>query len=392
MKKIDRRILIIVSLVFIIGLAYGIMRFLIASKEAPPSRMSFEAQRFVEAQVISYGTVISPVFEPGRMSSVSQINLSAEASGKIEQGDIPLKSGATFNNGEVIFSIYRDEVAMALKAKKSQFLNTLALMLPDIAIDYPEYEKIFRDFFSSIEIDGSLPSFPDIKDEKLTIFLASKNVLSDYYGIRKDELQLSRHVVKAPFDGTLTDVFMEVGAYANTGGSVARAIRTDALELEVPLSRPDAMWVKIGDPVHIESDSRSQSWEGTVIRKSQVVDENTQSQRVYVRVINHTNHSILAGEFLSATFPGRPVENVMEIPRNAVFNSDEVFIVKQKRLVKIPINIVKVSTRTLLFNGLPDGDTLVVQPLINVFEGTRVTTSLDQRGNGIGRPASGNDQ
>lgn len=379
MKRIDRRILIIASLILIIGLAYGIMRFLILSKEEPPARVSFEAQRFVQAEVVIYGTLISPVAEPGRMASVSEINLSAEAPGKIEQGDIPLKTGATFKKGDVIFSIYRDEAEMALKAKKSQFLNTLALLLPDIAIDFPEKEGLFRDFFSAIDIDQDLPSFPERDDEKLTIFLAGKNLLSDYYGIRKDELQLSRYVVRAPFDGTLTNVFMEVGGYANTGASVARAIRTDALELEVPLSRPDAMWVKIGDPVHIESDSRSHSWEGSVIRKGQVVDENTQSQRVYVRVNNHSNQPVLAGEFLTATFPGRPIENVMEIPRNAVFNSNEVFIVKQKRIVKAPINIIKVNTRTLLFNGLPKGDTLVVQPLINVFEGTRVTTSLEQK-------------
>jgi len=40
---------------------------------------------------------------------------------------------------------------------------------------------------------------------------------------------------------------------------------------------------------------------------------------------------------------------------------------------------VKVNTSTLLFNGPAVGDTLVVQPLINVFEGTMVTTSLDDK-------------
>lgn len=378
MKRIDRRILIVGSLIFIIGLAYGIMKFLISQKEAPPTRQGFESFRFVEARVVSYGKIISPVFEPGRMSSISEINISAEASGKIEQGDIPLKKGAAFKKGDVIFSIYKDEAALALKARKSQFLNTLALILPDISIDYPEYEKPFMNFFKSINMDTSLPAFPVVEDEKLTIFLASKNVLSDYYTIQKDELQLNRHIVRAPFDGTLTEVYMEVGGYTNTGGAIARAIRIDVLELEVPLSRADAGWVKIGDPVTVESESRSVHWQGTVIRKSQVVDESTQSQRVYVSVKNLPSQPVLAGEFLTATFPGRPVENVMEIPRNAIFNTDRVFIVKDKRLVKQSVNIIKVNTKTLLFNGVNEGDTLVVQPLINVFEGTQVTTSLEK--------------
>lgn len=377
MKRINRRILIVASSLFILGLAYGIMKFLIAQKEEPPARRSIDAKRYVRAEIIRYGTVLSPISERGRMSSLAEINLSAEAPGKIEQGDIMLKEGASFNAGDVIFSIYEDEAALSLQARKSQFLNTLALMLPDISIDYPGYEAAFRDFFNSIEIEKKLPEFPEVDDEQLNIFLASRNVLSEYYTIRKEELQLSRHVIRAPFRGTLTDVFMEVGAYTNTGGTVARAIRTDQLELEVPLVRADALWIRPGDPVEISSGSRTGSWHGTVIRKGQVVDESTQSQKVYVRIHNNSMQPLLAGEFLTATFPGRPIDSVMEMPRNAVFNTNEVFLVKGKRLVKTRIHITKENTNTLLFDGPEAGDTLVIQPLVNVFEGTRVITSLD---------------
>ena len=43
MRKIDRRIVIVVSVIFILGLAYGLMKFLEAQKEAPPVRRSVEA-------------------------------------------------------------------------------------------------------------------------------------------------------------------------------------------------------------------------------------------------------------------------------------------------------------------------------------------------------------
>ena len=68
----------------------------------------------------------------------------------------------------------------------------------------------------------------------------------------------------------------------------------------------------------------------------------------------------------------------MEIPRNAVFNSDEVFIIKNGRLAKRRINVVKTNDRTLLFNGLPEGDSVVVQQLINVSEGTLVMTGEEK--------------
>ena len=74
----------------------------------------------------------------------------------------------------------------------------------------------------------------------------------------------------------------------------------------------------------------------------------------------------MAGEYLLASFPGRPILNVMEIPRNSVFNTNEVFIVKKGRLSKQVINVIKTNDRTLIFNGLTEGDSIVVQQLINV--------------------------
>ena len=110
------------------------------------------------------------------------------------------------------------------------------------------------------------------------------------------------------------------------GGRVAHAIQTDVLEIEVPLDKFDAEWVKIGDKVELNSESWDLKWKGTIVRKSKYVDENTQSQGIFIQVKNNGNKSIMVGEYLKAQFPGHPIENVMEIPRNAVFNTNEVFI------------------------------------------------------------------
>lgn len=372
MRKIDRRIVIVASAIFILGLAYGLMKFLIAMKEPPPVPRAMEARRFVRAQPIQYATLPSTVSAPGRLASVAEIDILAEAPGKIQPGVVSLKKGARFSRGDVLFVIYPDEAILALKARKSQYLKTLANILPDLTIDFPGDEERFRVFFSSISLEDPLPPFPEVNDDKLKIFLANRNLISEYYQILSDELQLDRRTIRAPFDGTYKDVYMELGAYTNTGGRVARAIRTDELELGVPLERADAAWVRIGDPVRVVSERRSLTWDGTVIRKSQFVDENTQSQEIFVHIRNHGKNPLLAGEYLTATFPVRPIEGVMEIPRNAVFNTNEVFLIREGRLAKQPINVVKVNERTLLFNGAPEGDSVVVQQLINVSEGTVV--------------------
>lgn len=377
MRKIDRRIVIVVSIIFILGLAYGLMRFLQAQKAPPPVRRNIVAQRYVKTEPVQYKKIASEVSERGRLSSLAEIDVIAEASGKIEAGQVSLKKGASFRKGQVLFEIYPDEAELSLQARKSQYQNTLAGILPDLVIDYPEAEDAFMDFFSSIKVDRPLPELPEVKNETLKIFLASRNVISEYYEIKKDELQLERRIVRAPFDGTYKEVYMEVGAYANTGGRIARAIQTGHLEQEVPLLIEDAEWVKVGDPVQITAQGSDQSWTGSVIRKGQFVDENTQRQSIFIQIKNHGERKLLSGEYFQASFPVRPIEGVMEVPRNSVFNSNEVFVVRSGRLAKEKINVVKVNERTLIFNGLPSGDTLVVQQLINVSEGTLVLTDLE---------------
>ena len=378
MRKIDRRIVIVGSVIIIVILAYGIMRFLAAQRPPSPMRQSIEARRFVRIEPVKYADIPASVTESGRLTSVAQVDIISEAAGKIEPGNVPLKKGAGFSKGDVLFVVYPDEAILALKARKSRYQNTLAGILPDLAIDYPEYEEGYRKFFSSIAVDKPLPPLPEINNDQLKIFLASRSVISEYYSIQSDELQLKRRTVTAPFNGTYMEVSMEVGAYTNPGGRVARAIRTDQLELEVPLRRSDANWVKIGDPVNVTSKDGSVTWEGRVIRKSKFVDENTQRQPIFVRVDNGGKQALMAGEYLLATFPVRPYEKVMEIPRNAVFNFDEVFLVKAGRLAKSNINVIKENERTYLFNGLSEGDTLVIQQLINVSEGTLVVTDADE--------------
>jgi multidrug efflux pump subunit AcrA (membrane-fusion protein) len=386
MRKIDRRIVIIVSVIFILGLAYGLMKFLIAQKEEPPVRRSLESRRYVKVEPVKYSSISSSIAETGRLSSIAEIDIVAEASGKIEAGNISLKKGASFSKGDVLFVVYPDEAILSLKAMKSQYQNTLANIIPDLVIDFPEAEEGFGQFFSSINVDKPLPPMPEIEDNTLKIFLASRNVISEHYNIQSAELQLKRRTVRAPFNGTYKDVYMELGAYTNTGGRVARAIQTDHLELEVPLQRGDAVWVNQGDVVTIKAKDGTITWKGQVLRKSQFIDENTQSQTIFISIPYNHKQPLMAGEYFVAHFPVRPIEGVMEIPRNSVFNSNEVFVARSGRLAKELINIVKVNESTLIFNGLPEGDSVVVQQLINVSEGTLIQTDKDAPQMGPGGP------
>ncbi len=363
---------IVVSLVLLLGGSFALSELFISLKPEPPRRPASDTKRFVKAETVKYTDIISPLSRDGRVISSSEVFLVSEASGKIEAGNVSLKKGASFKKGQLIASIYKDEVELALKAGKSRFLNSFTNMLPDIKVDYPDEYKQFMSFFNSVDLNKDLPELPQSNSEKLKIFLASRNILSDYYTIRQDEKRLSRYTFYAPFNGTFTMVNFEVGAYVNAGSQIAKMIRTDQLEIEVPVENSQSVWIKIGDKVHVSSKDNFSVSPGRVVRKSFFVDPTSQSRSIFVQVENPEKMNLLTGEYKLVEFPGQRIVRAMEIPRSALFNSNEVFVVIDGKLKKKVLNILKWNETTLIFDGLEEGLKLVVEPLINVQENSPV--------------------
>jgi multidrug efflux pump subunit AcrA (membrane-fusion protein) len=363
---------IVVALIVLLGGSAALSMLFVSMKPEPPHRPESELKRMVRAETVKYSSIVSPLQRDGRVVSSSEVMLVSEASGKIEKGDVVLRKGTSFKKGQLLLTIYKDEAELALKARKSRFLTTITTLLPDLKIDYPDSYNKFHQFFNQIEMEEELPKLPEIDDEQLKIFLASRGVLSEYYGIQQDEKRLSRYSLYAPFDGTFSQVNFEVGAYVNTGGQIARMIRTDQLEVEVPVENRQSKWIKVGDRVKVYSDEDEPARNGVVVRKAEFVDFETQSRSIFVRVENAGSEKLLTGEYKEVEFPGQEIENAMVLPRNAVFNSNEVFVIVDGRLKKEAIEILKWNETELIFTGLEEGVKVVSEPLINVKENTPV--------------------
>ncbi len=357
---------VVVGLIILLGGAAALSQLFVSMKPEPPRRPDAEIKRYVKAQTVEFGELQSSVVADGRVVSSMEVVLVAEASGKIEAGEVALKKGTSFKKGQLIATIYKDEVELALKARKSRFLNSFTNMLPDIKVDYPDQYSKFLNFFNEVDLNEPLPELPSYNNGKIKIFLSSRNILSEYYGILQDEKRLSRHSLYAPFSGTFTLVNSEVGAYTNMGGTIARMIRTDQLEVEAKVKNIESKWIKIGDKVKVFSDDGQSQLSGKVVRKANFVDESTQTRSVFVKVNLVNKENLLVGDYKRVLFPGQPIADAMEIPRSAVFNTNEVYTVVDGRLKKQIINILKVDDKTLIFNGLEAGGEIVVEPLVNV--------------------------
>lgn len=339
--------------------------------QKPPVNKIF---RKVNSELVSYGTVESEVQSTGRVVSQQSVDVIAEVQGKLLPGSVPLKEGQDFRQGDILVNIYSKDAEYAVQARKSAYLNALANILPDLKIDYSDDYDRWVAFFESVETTGNLPDLPEVPTNQLKIFLASRNILSEYYAIKSDEERLRKYTIRAPYSGAFQSVMLEVGSVANPGSRIAQIIKTTELEVEVPMEVTSATWLSIGDKASFFTEDGRPAGEGTVKRITSYVDVPTQSINIFLSVTK-MQQQLFPGEYLRVSFPGLTISNAMEIPRNAVFNRNQVFIVGEKGyLNKQRINLLKINEYTVVFNGIPEGAEVVTEPLANANENVQVQT------------------
>ncbi len=365
-----RKSLITLAVVVVLFILSSLLYMMFAGmEEKPEDKQREEIKLYVKTEKVAYSTNQAKIVETGRLSSQHTIDLSAEVQGEILRGNVLLREGTKFKKGTLLVRIFDEEARNNLKASKSRFLNSIAGILPDIKIDYPGSYQKYEDFFNAVKIDEPLPPLPEPDSEAEKIFLASRNILNDYFIIKSLEVRFSKYNLYAPFDGSFTQVYLEPGSVANPGSRIASMIRTDKLELEVPVRTEDTYWIQVGDQVKVSTKDRNITWTGTVVRKSDFIDPASQAITVFVALTPGKGKPLFQGQYLRAEFAAKTLEESMEIPRNAVFETDHVFTVEDGKLKKKTIEILKTNATTVIFSGLPEGVDVVVEPLINAREG-----------------------
>jgi multidrug efflux pump subunit AcrA (membrane-fusion protein) len=258
-----------------------------------------------------------------------------------------------------------DEFTFQLRAQKSNFLKSIASILPDLKIDFPDSYPQWMSFFESIDINKPLPEIPKTSSSKERIFMASRNILNEYYSIKSNEVRYTKYFIHAPYDGSLKEVSMQAGSVVNPGARLGVFTRTDLFEVEVPVRVQNINLISVNTKADLFDDSGFKH-QGSVSRVGEVINTATNTVSVFVSVRNKREFPMFDGMYLNVVLNGKSVPNVMEMPRNAVYNGTEVYVIENGKLVKKEINVLKLNNKTLYFNGLKPGEMLVVEAITGI--------------------------
>ncbi len=186
--------------------------------------------------------------------------------------------------------------------------------------------------------------------------------------------------ITAPFDGVVTWRYADTGAMVAAGTSsekqalpVVRLSQNGLLRLDIPVPETNVPAVRLGKKVSVDVQALNRTFEGTVARFRDKVDDATRTMMTEVDVPN-PKLELVPGMYAYVSFPVVEKKNALVVPIQAVSREGHKAVTYRigadNRIEVAPI-ILGIETRDRLeiLSGLSDGDQVVVGNTSQLREG-----------------------
>ena len=364
-----RKIITVVIGIVLIGIGYlGFISLSNNKKSRPPSDNKVVTTVFVET--VKNSNIPVQVIESGRLIAKDRMELFAEVQGVMESTQKEFKPGATYNKGEIMLKIRSDDFFANLQSQKSNLLNLITAILPDLRLDYPDAYPKWDAYVRDFDLMQPTPELPKASSDKEKFFITGRNIFTTYYNVKNSEINYRKYNLRAPYNGILTSALVTPGTLVRPGQRLGEYIDPSIYELEVSISKSIIPAVSIGQRVKIrDSESKDSNWIGRIIRINGRVDQTTQTVQVYIQV---RGTELKEGMYLEAIIEGKEKQNAYELSRSVLIDESKIYIVSDSTLQLVDIEPVHYNQKTVIVTGLKDGDTVVSKLIPGAFEGMEV--------------------
>lgn len=368
MSTLSRRIGVLAG-VAVLALAVG-GAYLLSQLKAPPARNpDIDQTKLVDTLQVHNGSLSAPLSIQGELVAFDKIDVFSEVSGTLVEADRPFKVGSYFPKGSVLIKVDPEEARLNLFSQKSNLLNAITQLMPDLKIDYPDSYRQYLDYINRFELEQPIPALPEPGSKQEKFFIASRNIYAQYYTIKSAEERLSKYVLHAPFSGVVTAASINPGALVRSGQKLGELMRTGNYELEATVPLRELSYIRPGYAVQLYSDDLPGKWTGRVKRISDQVDPGTQTVKIFIGV---SGKRLREGMYLKGEVAGSRIPEAMAIPKNLLEDQKTVFLIQDSILRKRAVHVVKEDTDQVIVRGLKDGEILLATQLPDAYDGMKV--------------------
>ena len=388
MSKFVGRLLIIGLPVAVLA-AFIFLYIVLAAAAPQPERAEIVAR---PSAVFVTEAALSPVqlsvTTQGEVTPLTEIDLTAQVSGRITYVNPNFVDGGFFEAGEVLVRLEDADYRLAVTRAEALVAQSRQALVREQA----ESELAREEWESLGDGEASALTLREPQMAEARAQLASAQATLD-----EARLNLSRTRITAPFEGRVRAKNADLGQYVGPGTRLGRVFATNRL----PLTNADLAILNLplafqanednpGRPAHLSASVAGQerNWEGRLVRTDSAINPQTRTMSAIIEVedpygeaAEEAGAPLAVGLFVAANIDGRELSNAIVLPRSALRGSNEVYVAERDGTLSIrQVNVVDTNAeRVVLTAGLEPGDRVVTSPLRGAAVGMLVR-AMDANG------------
>jgi len=371
---------LILSILLIVAGIVG-ARYLIHTKpkvnRRPPARMA----PLVKTMQLVAGTYMINIPAMGLVVPAQEVSLKIPVGGEIVEMNPEFTPGGRLQKNSLMLQIDPEDYELALQQKQSslsdaEYAYKLELGRQDVA--KREWNLLYGE-----QKSGQIES--DLALRKPHLEKAEADIKAAKAELELARINLDRTRVTAPFNAMVLDKYVDLGSQVSPQEKLADLVGTDAYWVQVSVPVEHLKWLKIPKDNDEEGAAATiyyregSTRQGKVLRMLADLSKEGRMARLLIEVKDpldlKTNESrrppLLISEYVRVLIDGAPLQDVYRIPRFALRNDDQIWLVDKKQ--KLAIRPVKTLWReeeyVYIRDGLHPDDLLIVSALATPVDG-----------------------
>ncbi len=313
----------------------------------------------------------------GTVRASREITLKSRVSGEVLDLSPQFVPGGHVARGDLILKI--DPSDYQIEVRKAE--SALARAMADLAIEQGNQVIAREELRLLSETSIEAIANTDLALRKPQLEHARAAVASAEADLHRAGLDLSRTVVRAPFNALVIDRGINLGSHISTQDALATIVGTDEywIEAAVPLDRLSALDInrKNGCPAVVRSQTGCGTWKGHVLRSTGKLSEKSRMAKVIIAIQDPlgidsggTSPQLMLDDYVSVEIKGREFASVIDLPRLALRDQDTVWVFHNEALEIRKVTLAwKQGERVLVRSGLVSGETVVISDLATPVQG-----------------------
>ncbi|MAD60679.1 MAG: hypothetical protein CMH49_04070 [Myxococcales bacterium] len=306
----------------------------------------------VEGVVVNTQDQDALIIGQGIVEPAEQVNLIAQVSGLVQKLHSELSVGGQVRKNEKLIQIDPTDFSLAITEAKAR----VKIAQQEASLESGRREAAEQEWML-MEKRGGLSASDEAKGRALRkpqAKIAASNLKIAKNTLRRAQVGYQRTVLRAPFNAVILSESVDKGQLVGPGAPMASLAGTDAFWVTTSIPTSELGWIDFpktkrkrgkrtikskGSKALVRYDVGAYviEREGYVLRQLTQVETTGRMARVVIEVpdplgISNQKKSLLLGAQVEVQILGRSMGKVVEVPRAAIHNENEVWLFAPEKL------------------------------------------------------------